>query len=160
MTLTIPENTTTLETFREPALPGRGSHGSLKGCQADKDQTGTRRTQTVSAPARIPDNVALPELPLGAEAAHSLPVQEGSLLRKRPHHTVAGSDLGQRERTVDLHGSSTGAIHAETCRGGRKDPRDTPSGFHSPFSSCCWLIFLFWYSVIIAFPFIVSVFSF
>ena len=69
------------------------------------------------APARIPDDVALPELPLGAEAAHPLPVQEGSLLRQRPHHAVAGSDLGQRERTVDLHGSGAGTIHAETCRG-------------------------------------------
>ena len=26
LTLTIPENTTTLETFREPALPGKVSH--------------------------------------------------------------------------------------------------------------------------------------
>ena len=103
--------------------------GPSRGVRLTERRLGAERTRTAAAP-RVPDYVTLPLLPLGAEAAHPLPVQEGSLLRKRPHHTVAGSDLGQRERTVDLHGSGAGAIHAETCRGGWKAPRDTPSGFH------------------------------
>lgn len=94
----------------------------------------------------IPDNVTFPLLPLGAEAAHALPVQERSLLRQRPHHAVSGCDLGQWVRTVDLYGPGAGAIHAETCQGeAHEAPEDAPSGFDGSLSVCCSLVFLFCY---------------
>lgn len=118
-----------METSGKQLCLGEAHMGPLRGVRLTERRHGAEDMDS-GRPARIPDYVTLPLLPLGAEAAHPLPVQEGSLLRQRPHHTVSGSDLGQRERTVHLHRSGAGAIHAETCRGGWKAPRDTPSGFH------------------------------
>lgn len=50
---------------------------SLRGVKLTKTRQGQGGHRQWPAPTRIPDDVTLPELP-GAEAAHSLPVQEGS----------------------------------------------------------------------------------
>ena len=123
--------------------------GPLRRAKLTKNREWDKQdAENVSAPPPIPDDVAFPELPFRTEAAHTLPVQEDPLLRQRPHHAVPGCDLGQWVRTVNLYGSGTGAIHAETCRGeGQEAPKDTQSGLHTSFSFCL-LTFLFWYFAI------------
>lgn len=106
----------------------------------------------------VPDDVTCPLFPLRAEAAHALPVEEGSLLRQHPHNIVSGCDLGQRVGTIDLHSSGTGTIHTETCQGDRQEaPKDTESGFHTSFY---FAVCLFSFFGTLLYSFIIRAFSF
>lgn len=98
----------------------------------------------------IPDDVTFPLLPFRAEAAHTLPVQEGSLLCQCPHHAVSGCDLGQWVRTVDFYGSGTGAIHTETCQGDRQEAPKTHNQDFTPhlYSVVCLFFFFLGYFAI------------
>lgn len=138
----------TLPLWRAPEQqpgPRRAPTGASGEWSRQRTKGGTSRPMERSLLfLRLPDDVTRPLLPFRTEAAHALPVQEGPLLRQRPHHAILGCDLGQWVWTVDLYGSGTGAIHTETCQGDRREaPQDTQSGFCFSFVFRCLILFLF-----------------